>query len=52
MVRALGENPKQTLAKDALSQGAITEKTENLFDHQLSVLRQELKQLIKEEALE
>jgi len=50
MIRALGENPEQILTRDALSQGAITEKNEDQADHQLAILRQELRQLIKDEA--
>jgi hypothetical protein len=50
MIRALGENPEQILTRDALSQGATTEKQVNQADHQLAVLRQQLKQLIKDEA--
>jgi site-specific recombinase XerD len=49
MIRALGENPEQILAKDALIKGNIT-RLENPDDHQLGVLRQQLRQLIKEEA--
>jgi site-specific recombinase XerD len=49
MIRALGENPEQLLTRDAFTQGAITEKQDNP-DYQLTVLRNQLKQLIKEEA--
>ena len=49
MIRALGENPEQILAKDALAQGNIT-RLENPADHQIVVLRQQLLQLIKDEA--
>jgi hypothetical protein len=49
MIRALGENPEQILAKDALVQGNIS-RLENPADHQLEILRQQLRQLIKEEA--
>ncbi len=49
MIRALGENPEQILTRDALSQGATTEK-QDIAEHQLAVLRNELRQLIKEEA--
>jgi hypothetical protein len=50
IIRAWGMNPEQLLTRDALSQGATTEKQENQADHQLAVLRQQLKQLIKDEA--
>lgn len=49
MIRALGENPEQILNRDALTQGATTEK-QDIAEHQLAVLRNELRQLIKEEA--
>ncbi|MCW3998913.1 MAG: hypothetical protein NWE93_01580 [Candidatus Bathyarchaeota archaeon] len=49
MIRALGENPEQILNRDALTQGATTEK-KDIAEHQLAVLRNELRQLIKEEA--
>jgi site-specific recombinase XerD len=48
MIRALGLNPESVLAKDALSDGAIT--TQNGEDHQLAVLRKQLKELILAEA--
>jgi hypothetical protein len=48
MVRALGLNPEQVLARDALSVGAIT--TQNGEDHQLTVLRKQLRELIIAEA--
>ena len=44
MVRALGMNPDQVLAKDALADGAIT--VQDGKDHQLAVLRKQLKELI------
>ena len=49
MIRALGENPEQILNRDALAQGATTEK-QDIAEHQLAVLRNELRQLIKEES--
>jgi hypothetical protein len=49
MIRAMGENPEQILAKDALADGAIT-REESLDDYQLAVLRNQLKQLIKQES--
>jgi site-specific recombinase XerD len=48
MVRALGMNPEQVLAKDALADGAITIRDGE--DHQLIVLRKQLKELILAEA--
>jgi len=48
MVRAFGLNPEFVLAKDALSDGAIT--AQNGEDHQLVVLRKQLKELIMAEA--
>jgi integrase len=48
MVRALGMNPEQVLAKDALSAGAITVKESE--DQQITVLRKQLKELILAEA--
>jgi hypothetical protein len=49
MIRALGENPEQILAKDALVRGNIT-RQENSDERQLGVLREQLRQLIKDEA--
>jgi hypothetical protein len=49
MIRALGGNPEQILAKNALVRGNIT-RQENPDDHQLGILRQQLRQLIKNEA--
>ncbi len=49
IIRAWGMNPEQLLAREALAQGATTEKQEDLADQQLAVLRQQLKKLIKEE---
>ena len=49
MIRALGENPEQILNRDALAQGAFTNQQE-IAEHQLAVLRNELRQLIKDEA--
>ncbi len=51
IIRAWGMNPEQVLARDALSEGAITHKNpEDLENHQLKVLSNQLKQLIREEA--
>ena len=48
MIRAMGMNPEQVLARDALIQGAITTQDEE--DRQLAVLRKQLKELILAEA--
>ena len=48
MVRALGMNPEHVLAKDALADGNIT--VQDGEDHQLSVLRKQLRELILAEA--
>ena len=48
MVRALGMNPEQVLAKDALAYGAVT--VQEGEDHQLTVLRKQLRELILAEA--
>jgi hypothetical protein len=50
IIRAWGMNREQVLARDALSDGAITHRnSEDLENHQLQVLRNQLKQLIREE---
>ena len=51
IIRAWGMNPEQLLAKDALIQGAITNinPTEQ-ENHQLKILANQLKELIKQEA--
>ncbi len=48
MVRALGMNPEQVLTKDALANGAVT--VQEGEDHQLTVLRKQLRELILAEA--
>jgi len=51
IIRAWGMNPEQLLAKEALIQGNITLKTQaDIENHQLTVLANELKLLIKQEA--
>jgi hypothetical protein len=43
--------PEQLLAKDTLNEGATTYKTADDFEnHQLQILRNQLKQLIRQEA--
>ena len=48
MMRACGMNPEQMLTREALMQGAITEK-HDIAEQQLGFLRGQLKQLLKEE---
>jgi hypothetical protein len=48
IIRVLGGNPEEILAKDAHFDGNTT-KNEDLEEHQLAVLGQELKRLIKTE---
>lgn len=48
MIRALGENPEQLLSREALMQGATTQK-ENITDFQIGFLRSQLRELMKEE---
>ena len=40
-------NPEQLLTRDTLSDGATTAKQENQVDHQLAILSEQLKRLIK-----
>ena len=50
IIRAWGDNPEKYLTRDALSEGAITHKTdEELENHQLKILSNQLKQLIRQE---
>jgi site-specific recombinase XerD len=46
IIRAYGMNPEQILTRDALTQGATTEKLD-VSESQLAILRQQLRQLIK-----
>ena len=44
-------NPEQFLTRDALAEGAITHKNqEELENHQLTILSQQLKELIRKDA--
>ena len=44
-------NPEQLLTRDALSEGAITHKTADEFEnHQLKILYDQLKQLVRQSA--
>jgi site-specific recombinase XerD len=51
IIRAWGMNPENILARDALVEGAITTRNpEDRENHELAVLRSQLKRLIQEEA--
>jgi len=51
MIRALGMNPEQYLTRDALAEGAITHKNqEDLENYQVTILSQQLKELIRQGA--
>lgn len=51
IIRAMGMNPEQTIARDALAEGAATYKNqESLESHQLQILSNQLKQLTRQEA--
>lgn len=52
IIRAWGENPEAILTKDALMRGNVTETSDQTQNHQLSILADELKQLIKREVSE
>jgi site-specific recombinase XerD len=52
IIRAWGENPEEILTRDALLRGNITETSEQTQNHQLSILAEQLKELIKKEVLE
>ena len=52
IIRAWGENPEELLTKDALLRGNITETSQQTQEHQLSLLAEQLKQLIKKEVSE
>jgi hypothetical protein len=49
IIRAWGENPEEILTRDALLRGKITETHDQHQSHQLSLLADQLKQLIKSE---
>jgi hypothetical protein len=49
IIRAWGYNPEEILTRDALMRGNITETQEQYQTHQLSLLADQLKQLIKAE---
>lgn len=49
MIRAWGMNPEQVLTREALSDGAATHKsTEDHESHQLAILGNQLRELIRE----
>jgi hypothetical protein len=51
LIRALGMNPEQLLTRDALAEGATTQKNiDNVENHQLTILSQQLKELIRQDA--
>ncbi len=52
IIRSWGENPEELLTKDALLRGNITETQDQTQNHQLSLLAESLKQLIKKEVSE
>jgi len=52
IIRAWGQNPEEILTKDALMRGNITETSDQTQNHQLSLLAEQLKQLIKKEVSE
>jgi site-specific recombinase XerD len=49
IIRAWGMNPEQVLARDALAEGATTHK-EDLETHQLTVLANQIRQLVQQSA--
>ena len=52
IIRAWGQNPEEILTKDALMRGNITETSDQTQNHQLSILAEQLKQVIKKEVSE
>ncbi len=50
IIRAWGGNPEEFLSRDALIRGNITETQDQTQNHQLSILAEELKQIIRKEA--
>ena len=51
IIRAWGMNPEQILTRDALNDGATTHKSpEDFENHQLQILSNQLKQMIRQEA--
>ena len=52
IIRAWGQNPEEILTRDALLRGNITETSDQTQNHQLSILAEQLKELIKKEVSE
>jgi hypothetical protein len=52
IIRAWGGNPEEILSKDALLRGNHTETTDQVQNHQLSILAENLRQIIRKEATE
>ncbi|NLF87423.1 hypothetical protein GX563_01215, partial [Candidatus Bathyarchaeota archaeon] len=50
IIRAWGGNPEEILSKDALFRGNITETQDQTQNRQLSILAENLRQIIREEA--
>jgi hypothetical protein len=51
IIRAWGMNPEQLLTRDALAEGATTHRNiDDLENHQLTILSQQLKELIRQDA--
>ena len=48
----MGKNPEEILSKDALFRGNITEAQDQTQNHQLSILAEQLKQIVRKEATE
>jgi hypothetical protein len=49
IIRAWGENPEELLSKDALIRGNQSQTADQTQSHQLSILAEELKQIIRRE---
>jgi site-specific recombinase XerD len=52
IIRAWGGNPEEILSKDALLRGNITERQDETQNHQLSILAENIRQIIRKEATE
>ena len=49
IIRAWGENPEEILTRDALMRGNITETFNETENHQLKILADQLKELVRKE---
>jgi hypothetical protein len=49
IIRSWGENPEEILTKDAILRGNITEQTGQIETHQMTLLAEQLKDLVKRE---